>query len=304
MRFSNNHPLISVIIPTFNRSKFIETAIMSVINQTYTNIEIIIVDDCSTDNTKQIIDSIQFTNIKYFLLTKNSGAQVARNKGIIESAGEWIAFLDSDDTWHKDKLKIQYNLLKENNFNEMIVIHSNCLIKHDDKNIKQEWQMPITDGNVYDLLLERPSTLFPSIMTSKKALLLINLLDENVPSYQEWDTSIRLAMYCSFIHVKKPLFTYLQHKSDNISKNKDVEIAGYNYIVNKYKNDILKLGNKIWNNHMLNLAGKCVNYNSTLLIMNYISEIKVSILISPIIKLICYLKISHSAKLRLIRAIT
>ena len=294
---------ISVIIPTYNRENLIIKTIESVLEQSFTNFEVIVIDDCSTDDTPNIIAALQDSRIRYIRLDKNSGAQVARNAGILSATGEWIAFLDSDDIWHKDKLKLQFKVLEENEFNEKLVIHTNCIILDEIQNTQHEWKMPVTEGNVYKLLLQRPSTLFPSILTSKKILLLINLLDENVPSYQEWDTSIQLAKQCLFIHINKPLFTYIQHQNNNISKNKDIEIAGYHYIVNKYKADIIKLGNKAWNNHMLNLADKCISYKTKFDMMDYIAQIKLSVILLAMIRLICYVKISNSIKLRLIRAI-
>jgi len=89
-------------------------------------------------------------------------------------------------------------------------------------------------------LLSQSNTFFPSILTSKKALSKINFLDENAPSYHEWDTSIRLAKYCRFIHIQEPLFIYNTHQN-TISRNSDLSINGYRYIINKYRNEIIRL---------------------------------------------------------------
>ena len=102
-----NKPLVSVIIPTYNRGRLILDSINSVLNQTYKNIELIVVDDCSTDNTEEILKSINDSRIKYVKLEKNSGACIARNKGIELSTGEFIAFNDSDDLWITTKLEKQ-----------------------------------------------------------------------------------------------------------------------------------------------------------------------------------------------------
>lgn len=110
-------PLVSIITPSFNSEKFIAQTIISVINQSYTNWEMIIVDDCSTDKTQQIITSFleQDSRIKLIKLNKNSGAGVARNEAIIISKGRFIAFLDSDDLWKPTKLEKQINFLLTNN---------------------------------------------------------------------------------------------------------------------------------------------------------------------------------------------
>lgn len=111
--------LISIITPTYNCGKFIGETIESVINQTYENWEMIIVDDCSKDNTNDIVNKYAQNDnrIKYYLLEKNSGAAIARTKAMELANGNYMAFLDSDDLWVEDKLEKQLKFMKENNFN-------------------------------------------------------------------------------------------------------------------------------------------------------------------------------------------
>lgn len=109
--------LVSIIMPSWNTAKFIAESIQSVINQTYTNWELIIVDDCSTDNTDQVIESFNDRRIRYFHNEKNSGAALTRNKAMREAKGEWIAFLDSDDLWAPEKLAHQIKFMKDNQYN-------------------------------------------------------------------------------------------------------------------------------------------------------------------------------------------
>ena len=103
---------VSVITASYNCAKFIEESIKSVLNQTYDNLELIIIDDCSTDNTEEIVNEYikKDSRIKFYRLNNNSGAAVARNKGLDEATGRFIAFLDSDDIWDKQKLEKQINL--------------------------------------------------------------------------------------------------------------------------------------------------------------------------------------------------
>lgn len=112
----NQLNLVNIITPTYNCGKYIAETIESVLAQTYQNWEMIIVDDCSTDNTKEIVDKyIQKDNrIQYFCLDKNSGAAVARNTALQKAKGEWIAFLDSDDLWLPSKLEEQIKFMEEN----------------------------------------------------------------------------------------------------------------------------------------------------------------------------------------------
>lgn len=108
--------LVSVIMPSWNTGEFISESIQSVINQTYTNWELIIVDDCSTDNTDEIVDSFKDDRIRCFKNEKNSGAALTRNRALREAKGEWIAFLDSDDLWMPEKLEKQIKFMKENKY--------------------------------------------------------------------------------------------------------------------------------------------------------------------------------------------
>ena len=109
--------LVSIIMPSWNTGNFIAESIQSVINQTYKNWELIIVDDCSTDNTDEVVSFYKDQRIKYLKNEKNSGAAITRNKALREAQGEWIAFLDSDDLWAPEKLEHQINFMKNNGYN-------------------------------------------------------------------------------------------------------------------------------------------------------------------------------------------
>jgi len=110
--------LVSIITPTYNSEKFISETIKSVLNQTYTNWELLITDDLSTDNTVAIVESHakNDSRIKLFKLEKNSGAAIARNNSINNSRGRYIAFLDSDDLWLLNKLELQIEFMKKGNY--------------------------------------------------------------------------------------------------------------------------------------------------------------------------------------------
>jgi glycosyltransferase involved in cell wall biosynthesis len=104
---------VSVIIPTYNCGKFIKASVESVLNQSFTNFELLVIDDGSTDNTHEIIRNIKDSRLIY-IKTENNGVSSARNKGIEISKGEYIAFLDADDLWEKSKLELQVNALDHN----------------------------------------------------------------------------------------------------------------------------------------------------------------------------------------------
>lgn len=108
--------LVSIIMPSYNTAEYIMDSILSVCNQTYKNWELLIVDDCSTDTTKEIMAKINDPRIKIFYNERNSGAAVSRNKALREAKGQWIAFLDSDDLWMPDKLEKQIKFMEDNEY--------------------------------------------------------------------------------------------------------------------------------------------------------------------------------------------
>ena len=112
-----NEPLVSIITPVYNAERFLSETIKSVKEQTYKNWELLLVDDCSKDNSAKIIKEFNRTDdrIKYIKLEKNSGASISRNTGIKNAKGRFIAFVDSDDLWEPEKLEIQISYMLEKN---------------------------------------------------------------------------------------------------------------------------------------------------------------------------------------------
>lgn len=115
MKFKDK--MVSVIIPVFNSEKYLKNTIKSALGQSYTNIEIIVVDDCSQDNSGEIVLRMQkrHSNIRYYRLEKNEGVASARNKALELAIGRYVAFLDSDDLWSKDKIERQLELMDKTN---------------------------------------------------------------------------------------------------------------------------------------------------------------------------------------------
>lgn len=110
--------LVSIVTPVYNAERFIKKTMESVLNQTYENLELILIDDCSQDKSEELIQKelIRDPRIKYVRLNENSGAAVARNKGIEMAQGRYIAFIDSDDVWKSDKLEKQLDFLMRNDY--------------------------------------------------------------------------------------------------------------------------------------------------------------------------------------------
>ena len=288
---NNDKQSIAVIIPTYNRASTIVACIESVLSQSFPASEIIIIDDHSTDDSVNIINKFKDKIILHHT-KEHSGAQVARNIGIKAAQSEWIAFLDSDDVWLPNKLEKQISTLKTVDFDSMTLVHGDCYRKYDDINKLELWNIDSINGeNVYKQLLSKSGTLFPSILTSKLALEKIGFLDENAPSYHEWDTAIRLAKYCKFIHIAEPLFIYTIHEN-TISKNSDKSIQGYQYVIDKFKDEIIELcGENIFTNHLITNSVLALNNNQYKLGRELLKKVPNNSPKKHILQLFSYLKI-------------
>ena len=231
------NPHISVIVTTYNRANFIERAIKSILNQSYQDFEIIIVDDGSTDNTEEIIKGYEDRRINYIRHKKNRGTSAARNIGIKRASGEYIAFLDSDDEWLPEKLERQVVVL-QNESTEVGVVYSN--LRYIDENGKDMHKLlcPKKEGYIYkDLLGENcvgpPSTL----LIRKECFNQVGLFDSLQDAHEDWDMWIRIAKFYRFALIKIPLVKYRLH-SDQISKNLETRIIAANNILEKYTNEL------------------------------------------------------------------
>lgn len=243
---------ITVVIPCYNREKTIKRCIDSIVNQTVCPQEIIVVDDGSTDHTLSILKK-NYGNKVTILKQQHKGAQAARNAGIRAAKGNYIAFLDSDDEWMPNKLELQIQELKKH---PQAVICGDGYIQADWKRevpkiykqgkrwehglkSRKAYRMNGKSGYVYRNLLSVSFCMFQALLVSRETLYKIGLLDEKVPSYQEWDTGIRLAKQAEFVYMKTPLFIYHLHDGVTISKNTQKDIDGYEYICKKYQYEIL-----------------------------------------------------------------
>ena len=235
----NNSPKVSIILPTYNRAHIIEKAIQSVLNQTYQDFEIIIIDDGSKDDTKKIIRGFQEKDnrIKYIRFEENKGAAAARNAGIKMSKGEYITFQDSDDEWVIDKLEKQMKIIETSSEN-IVVYCGFWRIDGDEKTYIPDIKISNREGNIHKELLKRNFIGTPSILLLKKNLEKIGMFDENLSRLQDWDLVIRLSRYYNFILIDELL--YISHiLPDGISVN-DEYLINLQIILAKYQDEIYK----------------------------------------------------------------
>ncbi len=231
--------LVSVVIPTHNRAALLWRAVESVLAQTCRDVEVLIVDDGSTDATTQVLAerARADTRVRVARHAERKGAQAARNTGIRAATGEWIAFLDSDDMWLPDSLELR---LQQAMRTGAQVVHSECRVWEPGAGEPRLFGVPPMQGRVYGELLRRPGPVFPGLLVRKQALMRIGCLDEAIRSYQEWDTSIRLAQHDEFAYVGAPTFLYDRRNADSMSRNPLLEAMGYEQVFAKHRWPVLR----------------------------------------------------------------
>lgn len=230
---------ISVVIPARNRAHILPRCLDSVLGQTYPAAEIIVVDDRSTDNTREVVASYLDRGVIYARLPKGMGAQAARNHGVRIARFEWVAFQDSDDLWLPHKLALQVGVLSSRDFDEAVVVHGDGIKRDESTGLEQPLPVPLTTGHCYRHLLIRPSVMFPALLVSRNAIIKSGGLDDECPSFQEWDTAIRLAKHCEFLHVQQPLFVWIWHAGETISKDYRRHLAGFKYVIDSHRDEII-----------------------------------------------------------------
>ena len=215
---------VSVIVPMHNSSKHIQECIESVINQTYKNIELIIVDDKSTDNSLEIAESIKDERIKIIKLSQNVGAAMARNRGIDEASGEYICFLDSDDYWYKEKIEKQVKFIKENDYTFIYSAYE--FLKENKKHIAY-----VPESITYKQALKNTTIFTSTVMFNMKYLNKKDIYMENVKRGQDTLTWWKvLKKGITAYGINKPLAIYrVGEKSLSSNKLKALKRTWYIY---------------------------------------------------------------------------
>jgi glycosyltransferase involved in cell wall biosynthesis len=229
-------PKVSVIIPTYNRAQLLKEAIDSVLAQTYKNFELIVVDDNSIDNTKDVVEGYikNFQNIRYALNRHKKGAGGARNTGIESASGEWVAFLDSDDLWREDKLRLQMDLAGQHdeigliftNFSCFPIENKQCFVfrTYEDKKYAKFFSKAYWDrANLHTFIQKQP--IFAELLKTrlqiktpsaviKKALLADARYDEDLRINEDIDFFIRVILKCRVGYIDLPLVKIRRHEEN------------------------------------------------------------------------------------------
>lgn len=220
---SMEFPLVSIIIPTYNRAHMIREALNSVLNQTYKNLEIIVVDDndpdskARKDTEKEMLIFSRYSMIKYIRLSKNHGGAIARNKGAEIAKGEFICFLDDDDVYHNDKIQKQVEIFLKSKYHLAVVGAYANILNKEKKIIRIEKN--IIKGDVFKYQLQRNICTTSIAMIRKEIFDLVGGFDK-MPSSQEHMLFIKIfSINPYYDFVDKVLVDIIHHDGERISTN-------------------------------------------------------------------------------------
>lgn len=207
--------MVSIILPTYNRQNTISRSIKSVINQTYKDWELIIVDDASTDDTKNYVLRFTDPRIKYYKLDKNLGACYARNYGIKRAKGTYIAFQDSDDEWKCDKLAKQISFLEETHAD---MVFCRMLSDEEGKHKKIFPPKRIKDSCItLECVMEKNIASTQTFLVKSSCFEKV-MFDEKMPRFQDWDFLLRFMQLFS-VRMQEDVLVYQHLSKDSITKN-------------------------------------------------------------------------------------
>ncbi len=204
-------PTVSVVIPTYNAARYVEAAVASVLGQTFKDVEVLVVDDGSTDETEAVLS--RYRSAVRYLRQENGGVSAARNRGIQESTGRYVAFLDADDTWFPEKLDRQVAALGSSGR------HRACYSAHV---ICTEALEPLSvqrgvrkSSSLEGLLLIGNVVGTPSSVLCDRSLFsIVGGFDPRLSQCADWDMWVRLATVSEFLYLDEPLVMYRQHGSN------------------------------------------------------------------------------------------
>ena len=209
-------PTITVIIPTYNRQEPLLRALQSVLAQTYTNFECIIVDDGSTDATAEVLlPLLADARVSYLPLSTNHGVSYARNRGIEKACGEWIAFLDSDDTWHPTKLAEQMQWLTLNPTYK--IVQTNEIWMRHNIRVNAPKSFKKYGGHIFERCLNQTMITASSVLIHTEILSSVGLFDETLPACEDYDLWLRIAVCYPIGLVENALITRYGGAEDQLS---------------------------------------------------------------------------------------
>lgn len=232
-----NNPVISVVIPTYNRAPIIGRTIRSVLAQTYRNLEIVVIDDGSSDETKAVIETFEDPRIKYLYRSRNSlglnRPAAARNLGINNSNGDYIAFIDSDDEWMSDVLMKQVNALDGTSANVGAAYTRSVRLGGGNTRYVPGSQIKNTHGNIHDELLHGNFISISSVTIKRECLYNSGLFDDTMPRLEDWEFLLRISKSYEFVYINEAL-SVSHIMVDSLSEKRHNFVDAYKLIIDRY----------------------------------------------------------------------
>ncbi len=243
----NNQPLVSIIMNCYNGETFLHESIKSVLSQTYENWELIFWDNKSEDKSAEIFKSYNDKRFKYYYADQHTLLYAARNEAIKKSSGEFVAFLDTDDFWEKDKLELQIPLFKDPRVG---VVYGNLFVINEKMNTKKIYlKRKKLKGLILDELLKNYCTLLVTLVVRK------SFLDNYQPPFDnlfhiagDFDLMIRMSAKYRFDCVEKPIASYRVHEKNESLLNRGRQIKELKSWYKKMINYPIIFNNKNFSN--------------------------------------------------------
>ena len=228
---------VSIITPTYNRADTLPATVESVIEQSFSNFEYLIVDDGSTDNTAEVVNGFSDNRIKYIQLQENSGANVARNEGIKRSQGDYITFIDSDDRWFENRLERTVDALESTPSEVRGVTHS--FESRIEGEVARRSTMQSGRIQREDLVTDNKIGGFSNVLFDNTIFDQAGLLDEEMPAYQDYEFYLRALQYGDVLGIEDNLCwkqkgSFDKNSEDRISDDVDSKIEGQNRLLEKH----------------------------------------------------------------------
>jgi len=226
-------PLVSVIIPTYNRSAFLRNAIRSVLKQTFRDFEILVVDDASAIDVARIVEGFGDSRIRLLRHDRNRGEAAARNTGVLYARGEYLAFLDDDDEWLAEKLEKQVSVLSNESPSVGGIYTGFHVVDITDETILYT-KIPSISGTIFRELLRHNVIGTPSTLMVRRACIeRVGLFDGSIVYGVDHDLYLRIARYFAFACIPHPLVRYHVHDG-RMSNDPDVVLYGMKALTRRY----------------------------------------------------------------------
>ena len=218
---TRSEPTVSVIIPTYNRAEFVGRAIKSVLNQTYRNFELLVVDDGSSDNTKEVVKDFKSSRLKYIRHEENEGVSSARNSGIKKSTGKYLAFLDSDDEWLPGKLEKQVERFSASEFSDVGLVYTGAYILKKPGQIISK-QTPSHSGQLFNTILKKGNIVCgggSSVLIKRECFNEVGVFREDLPAAEDYEMWLRIARFFKFDYIEELSVKYYEQANNRMSNN-------------------------------------------------------------------------------------